>query len=113
RLDAEILATRLRELSFDLEELREHEWNPLLGNPGEAIYPLVVRAHAPLPDRLRAVGRRLAEVPSHLEAVRANLGDMPRVHVETAIVQFGGTIGLITGELDAALEEAPEVRTEI
>src|SRR5207302_10107371 len=49
RLDAEILATRLRELSFDLGELREHEWNPLLGNPGEAIYPLLVREHAPLP----------------------------------------------------------------
>src|SRR5437588_8754315 len=34
RADAEILSSRLRELLFEIEELREHEWNPLLGNPG-------------------------------------------------------------------------------
>src|SRR5437588_11960668 len=49
RVDAEILGSRLRERSFELDELREHEWDPLPGNPGEAIYPLLVRAHAPLP----------------------------------------------------------------
>src|SRR5436309_8860076 len=36
RVDAEILASRLGERLFELDELREHEWNPLLGNPGEA-----------------------------------------------------------------------------
>jgi hypothetical protein len=82
RVDAEILASRLQERLFEIDELREHEWNPLLGNPGEAIYPLLVREHAPLPDRLRAVARRLSEVPAHLAAVRDNLRDMPRVHVE-------------------------------
>src|SRR5437763_11327502 len=33
RVDAEILASRLGERLFELDELREHEWNPLLGNP--------------------------------------------------------------------------------
>jgi uncharacterized protein (DUF885 family) len=113
RVDAEILEARLKERLFEIDQLREHEWNPLLGNPGEAIYPLLVREHAPLPDRLRAIGRRLGEVPAHLEAVRANLGALPRVHVETAIVQFGGAIAMIAGELDAALEGAPEMRSEI
>jgi uncharacterized protein (DUF885 family) len=113
RVDAEILSVRLQELSFEFDELREHEWNPLLGNPGEGIYPLLAREFGPLPDRLRAVAGRLAQVPANLEAIRSNLGDMPRVHVETAIMQFGGTIGLIAGEVDAALEEAPEMRGEI
>jgi uncharacterized protein (DUF885 family) len=31
---------------------------------------------------------------------------MPRVHLETAIAQFGGTIGLVTEEVDAALRQA-------
>jgi uncharacterized protein (DUF885 family) len=113
RVDGQMLTVRLQERLFDLEELREHEWNPLFGNPGEAIYPLLVREHAPLQDRLRAIAKRLTQVPDALEAVRASLGDMPRVHVETAIVQFVGAIGLVTGELDAALEDAPEMRSEI
>ena len=113
RVDAEILATQLRQLLFDLEELREHEWNPLLGNPGDAVYPLLARESAPLPDRLRAIAGRLGGVPEHLDAVRANLRDMPRVHVETALGQFAGAAGLIAGEIDAALEEAPAMRAEI
>ena len=113
RIDAEVLSARLRALLFEIEELRDHEWDPLLGNPGEAIYPLLARGFAPLPDRLRAIGRRLAGVPAFLDAVRANLGDMPRVHVETAIGQFGGAAAMFTAELDAALEEAPEMRGEV
>jgi uncharacterized protein (DUF885 family) len=33
---------------------------------------------------------------------------MPRVHLETAIAQFGGAIALISNEIDAALEAAPQ-----
>ena len=31
---------------------------------------------------------------------------MPKVHLETAIAQFGGTIGLVTEEVNAALRQA-------
>src|SRR5207244_2759056 len=75
--------------------------------------PLLARAYAPMPDRLRAVAKRLEQVPAYLDALRANLGDMPRVHVETAIGQFAGAIGLIAGEVDAAIEDVPELRAEI
>src|SRR5262245_65308678 len=33
RIDVQILRSRLEERLFELDELREHEWNPLLGNP--------------------------------------------------------------------------------
>ena len=85
----------------------------MLGNPGDAVYPLLARESAPLPDRLRAIAGRLGGVPEHLDAVRANLRDMPRVHVETALGQFAGAAGLIAAEIDAALEEAPAMRAEI
>ena len=49
---------------------------------------------------------RLAEIPAVLEAARASLGAMPKVHIETAITQFSGTIKLVTGEIDAALRKA-------
>jgi len=106
RVDAAMLADNVARRVFDLDELREHTWNPLLANPGSAIYDLLARDFAPLPDRLDSVAGRLAVIPAALEDARASLGAMPKVHIETAITQFSGTIKLITDEIDAALRKA-------
>ena len=92
---------------FEHDELREHAWNPLLANPGRAIYGLLARDFAPLPDRLASVAGRLAGTPAALAAARQLLGPMPKVHLETAITQFSGTIALVTDVIDAALRDAP------
>jgi uncharacterized protein (DUF885 family) len=106
RVDAAVLGNDVARRLFELEELREHTWNPLLANPGQAIYMLLARDYAPLPERLRSVAGRLAAVPDALAAARAALGQMPKVHLETAIAQFDGTIGLVTEEVNAALRQA-------
>jgi uncharacterized protein (DUF885 family) len=113
RVDAEILRSWLRQRAFELDELREHEWNPMTGNPAGAIYPLLVREHAPPDVRFRAIAGRLAAIPGHLDAVRRSLGDLPRVHTETAIGQFAGATALLTGEFDRELDGAPQLRREI
>lgn len=99
RVDAQILANELARLRFELDVLGEHRWNPMLANPGRAIYLLLARDFAPLPDRLRSVARRLAGLPESLAAARTLLAAMPEVHIETALSQFAGTRRLITGEL--------------
>ena len=106
QVDAAMMADSIARRVFEIDELREHTWNPLLANPGKAIYQLLARDFAPLPDRLGSVAGRLAEVPGVLAEARRQLGRMPRVHLETAIGQFGGTIALISNEIDAALEVA-------
>ncbi|MGH3120238.1 MAG: DUF885 domain-containing protein [Streptosporangiaceae bacterium] len=109
RVDARILANQLELCRFGTAELREHEWNPMLANPGRAIYLLLARDFAPLPDRLRSVAQRLAAVPEALAAARsAAAGRLPRVHLETALSQFAGTEHLIGTELDHALAGAPD-----
>jgi len=107
QVDAAMMADSLARRVFEIDELAEHTWNPLLANPGRAIYQLLARDFAPLPDRLASVAGRLAEVPAALAEARRQLGRMPRVHVETAIGQFGGTIALVSNQVDAALEAAP------
>jgi uncharacterized protein (DUF885 family) len=106
RVDAAMLADGMARRVFEIDELRENTWNPLQANPGKAIYPLLVRDFAPLPVRLAAVAGRLAQVPEALAAARRQLESMPKLHLETAIGQFAGTIKLAGGEVDAALRKA-------
>jgi uncharacterized protein (DUF885 family) len=107
RVDAQILANQLERWRFGELELREHEWNPMLANPGRAIYLLLARDFAPPADRLRSMAGRLAAVPEALAAARSVMGGrLPRVHLETALGQFAGTQQLIGAELDRVLAEA-------
>ena len=107
RVDAAMMADSVARRVFEIDELREHTWNPLQANPGRAIYQLLARDFAPLSDRLASVAARLAAIPAVLAEARRQLGRMPRVHVETAIGQFDGTITLVSNEIDVALEAAP------
>jgi len=112
-VDAQVLTTALQLRRFELEVLRDHEWDPLVANPGTAVYTLLARDFAPLGDRLRSVAGRLAAVPEALETARRALGQMPRVHVETAIGQFAGTRTLLDTMLEGALVEEPALRGEV
>src|SRR5258708_1695160 len=106
RVDAAMLTGHVELRAFELAELREHEWNPLLANPGRAMYTLLARDFAPLPDRLAVVAGRLSQVPWLLAAARSHLGAMPRVHLETAVGQFDGTIKLVSEVIDESLQDA-------
>ena len=77
RVDAAMMADSLARRVFELDELREHTWNPLQANPGKAIYQLLARDFAPLPDRLASVASRLAAIPGVLAEARRQLGRMP------------------------------------
>ena len=109
RVDAQILFAELERVLFATTELREHEWNPMQANPGRAIYLLLARDFAPLPDRLSSLASRLAAVPDALAAARSVAqARMPQVHLETAVSQFEGTERLIGPGLDGTLAAAPD-----
>jgi uncharacterized protein (DUF885 family) len=109
RVDADVLGVRLRQRLFELGDSRAHTWNPLIANPGSALYVLLARDFAPPRDRLVSVTGRLTQVPEQLAAARASLSEMPRIHVETAIDQFSGTLRLLTEELPRQLEGVPDL----
>ena len=112
RIDFGILQSQIQSTLFQLENLREHEWNPLFYNVGNAIYGLTAREFAPLKDRLKSVKARLKAIPAVLEAARMNLRNPPRVHTETAILQNKGNISLVREELKTYLDGAPELIPE-
>ena len=111
-IDYRILHTRLESAIFRADEIREHEWNPLVYNIAGAIYELIARDFAPLEVRLRSAAGRLKQVPEVVAAAKANLSRPPRIHTETAIRQNKGAIGFIRDELGAELAKAPELKTQ-
>jgi uncharacterized protein (DUF885 family) len=113
QVDLEILRTAVSRDLWLLTELREHERNPLVHLPGEPLYPLLAREVGDPANRLRALAARMAAVPRRLEVARDLLREMPRVHVETAIVQARGVIGMLGGEVDELLAREPRLRDEV
>jgi hypothetical protein len=92
---------------FALTEVRAHEWDPLRHNPGELVYALLARPHAPAAERLAHLAKRLTAIPDVLAIARGTLRECPRVHLETAVGQFAGTASLIRDEVPRLLGEAP------
>jgi hypothetical protein len=107
RVDHEILSSIVDRELFELTEIREHEWNPLVHNPGPLLHGLLARPFAPPDVRLTALAARLAAVPDALATARAVLRDCPRVHLETAAGQFAGSAALVRDEVPALLSREP------
>jgi len=105
-VDYRILKHNLRSGLFQIDELKEAEWNPLVYNVGGAINSLVARDFGPLKERLVSVKLRLEKITGVISAAKANLRNPPKVHTETAIQQNKGVISLITGDVKHFAEEA-------
>ncbi len=105
-VDQEILRTEASRELFTLEELDEPSWNALQHDPGTALYALISRDFAPLPDRLTSVAGRLRAVPDYLAAARTRLVDPPKAYLEAAIGRLSGTYALIAEKLPRLAEQA-------
>lgn len=89
----------LKKQRWQLTELREWEWNPLIytGLAGDAVYALMARDFAPERERLNSVALRLEQFPRFLQQVRSTLviQRVPPVHAKTAAAQNRGVLKTI------------------
>src|SRR5690606_10211068 len=99
QVDALILRNQLEGTLWDLEEMQSWAWDPQVysGLAGGAIYGLMAREFAPLPDRLRAAVARMEKIPALLAQARENLDParVPRTHAETVARQNRGILTLV------------------
>ncbi len=112
-IDCAILRTNLASTLFQIDTIREYEWNPQTYNPGSAIYGLIAREFAPLKDRLASVRGRLEQIPKVVAAGKANLKNPTKIHTETAIAQIAGTIGMIRDDVSSFASQVPEMKAEL
>ncbi|MGH3730179.1 MAG: DUF885 domain-containing protein [Micromonosporaceae bacterium] len=106
-VDYSLLTRMVDQRLFELEDIRGHEWNPLVHNPGPLLYGLVSKPYAPAADRLEALVARLDALPDALMTATGVLDDCPRIHLETAIGQFAGVAALIRDEVPALARQVP------
>jgi len=105
-VDAEILAIAVEGDLYHLIEIQEATWNPMLHNPGQALYGLLSRDFAPIEQRLESLRLRIGAVPDYFDAARERLADLSAIHTETAIAQLDGLVGLLVDAIPATIAQS-------
>lgn len=113
QVDAAILRNQLQSDIWNNETLQSWKWDPQTYNglAGSAIYGLMAREFAPLPERLKSATARIEQIPQIFAAARTNLDParVPKIHAETVSKQNKGILSLVDtfitpniGQLEAA-----------
>ncbi len=99
QVDALILRNQLQSDIWSTQTLQAWAWDPQVysGLAGGAIYGLMAREFAPMPERLKSAISRMEKLPRLYAQMRANLDParVPKIHAETAARQNGGVLALV------------------
>ncbi|MFC3551054.1 DUF885 family protein [Lysobacter cavernae] len=99
QIDAAILRNQLRGDIWNIETLQGWAWDPQVysGLAGGAIYNLMARDFAPMPQRLKSATARMQKIPAIYAQMRENLDParVPKIHAETVAKQNAGVLSLI------------------
>ncbi len=99
QVDAALLDNSLRGDIWTHDVLQAWAWDPLVHNEyaGSALFSLIAREFAPLPDRLRAATARMEAFPALLVGTREALqpARVPAIHAQTVSGQNRGLSSLV------------------
>ena len=112
QVDATILRNQLQYDIWTAETLQSWAWDPQVYNnvAGGAIYGLMAREFAPLPERLKSATARMQKIPALLAQARENLDParVPKVHAETVAKQNAGILSIVDTFITPNLKDLPE-----
>src|SRR5215467_5057790 len=114
-IDFRILKENIDYQIFQMKELKEPEWNPLvyMQSLANSLYLLVARDFAPAEKRIPSLRQRMDKIPRVIAQAKANLQHPPRIHTETAIEQTQGAINLVRQEVAPLLDQAPQMKKDL
>ncbi|HEY0232401.1 MAG TPA: DUF885 domain-containing protein, partial [Dokdonella sp.] len=112
QVDFGILRNQLRSDIWTSETLQSWAWDPLIYSQiaGGALYTLMAREFAPLPERLRAATARMQKLPALFAQMRGNLdlARVPKIHAETMARQNKGVLSIIDEQIVPQAKELPD-----
>lgn len=101
QVDLAILRNQIRYDIWQVETLQSWAWDPQAYNglAGGALYTLMAREFAPLPQRLKSATARMEKIPALFAQMRENLdlARVPKIHAETVAKQNAGITSIIDG----------------
>lgn len=101
QVDAALLRNQLEYDIWSIEELQSWAWDPQMYGQlaGGAIYGLMAREFAPLPERLASATARMEAIPGLFAQMRANIDParVPKIHAETVARQHAGILSIVDG----------------
>ena len=114
-VDLRIMKDNVDYQIFDLEELKNEDWNPLVYNQSLAnsLYLLVARDFDSPEKRIPNLRKRMEGIPAVIAQAKANLKHSPKVHTETAIDQVQGAVSFVREGLNPLLDRAPQMKKEL
>ena len=116
QVDAAILRNQLQYDLWGSETLQSWAWDPQVysGLAGGAIYNLMAREFAPLPERLRSATARIEKIPMLLAQARENLDParVPKIHAETVSKQNSGVLSIVDMFIAPHLTDLPQADRE-
>jgi len=99
QIDAAILRNQVQGDIWGVETLQSWAWDPQVysGLAGGAIYNVMAREFAPMPQRLKSATARMQKIPGIYAQMRENLDParVPKIHAETVAKQNAGILSLI------------------
>ena len=99
QVDAMILRNQLQGDIWNTETFQSWAWDPQVYNglAGGAIYNLMAREFAPMPQRLKSATARMQKLPALFVQMRENLDParVPKIHAETVAKQNAGVLQLV------------------
>lgn len=104
RLDVAVMQQRFASELWHLGTFKAWEWQPSRHNVAGTLARQLETAYAPLDERLRQLGARLAQVPDFYAGARAGLGQPTLEHTDLAIAQHRGALATVLGpRIEAAI----------
>ena len=101
QVDLAILRNQIRYDIWQMDTLQSWAWDPQLYNgiAGGALYTLMAREFAPMPQRLKAATARMEKIPQLFAQMRENLdvARVPKIHAETVAKQNAGITSIVDG----------------
>jgi len=111
QVDAAILRNQLQSEIWSAEVLQSSKWDPQIYNgvAGSAIYGLMAREFAPLPERLKSATARMEKLPQIFAQARENLDParVPKIHAETVAKQNRGILSIVDTFITPHIGELP------
>ncbi|HEV8693448.1 MAG TPA: DUF885 domain-containing protein [Lysobacter sp.] len=99
QVDVAILRNQIRYDIWQTETLQSWAWDPQVYNSiaGGALYTLMARDFAPVPQRLKSATARMEKIPALFTQMRENLdlARVPKIHAETVSKQNAGIMSIV------------------